>query len=47
MAAHVWKLTENTASLPAAGAMDADERAEERQWLDRCAEGDERAVAGC
>ena len=44
MTARVWKLTDNAASLPAAGVADADERAEERQWLDRCAEGDERAV---
>ncbi len=46
MVSRAWKLTDNSsvASHAAPGMADAGERAEERQWLDRCAAGDERAV---
>ncbi|HZP81783.1 MAG TPA: RNA polymerase sigma factor [Chthonomonadaceae bacterium] len=45
MTANVWKLAE-TLMAPgmAAGTADSEERQEERAWLDRCAEGDERAI---
>ena len=45
MTTSVWELAE-TLMTPAAvaGAMDSSERREERAWLDRCAEGDERAI---
>ena len=43
MTARVWKLTE-PAVAPGVAAAEANDRAEERAWLDRCAEGDERAV---
>ena len=43
MVSRAWNSTENSISSNVAAA-DADERAEERQWLDRCAAGEERAV---
>ncbi|HZT43172.1 MAG TPA: sigma-70 family RNA polymerase sigma factor [Chthonomonadaceae bacterium] len=45
MTTNVWKLAE-TLMAPGVvgGAVDASERREERAWLDRCAEGDERAI---
>jgi RNA polymerase sigma-70 factor (ECF subfamily) len=45
MAANVWKLAETLVAPGVnAGAIDSEERQEERAWLDRCAEGDERAI---
>ncbi len=45
MATSVWKLAE-TLMAPAVpvGGLESEERQEERAWLDRCAEGDERAI---
>lgn len=45
MTTSVWKLAETLmAPTGAGGAVDTSERLEERAWLDRCAEGDERAI---
>jgi RNA polymerase sigma-70 factor (ECF subfamily) len=45
MATSVWKLAETLmAPTGAVGALESEERQEERAWLDRCAEGDERAI---
>lgn len=45
MTTSVWKMAE-TIMAPSAngGVADSAERREERAWLDRCAEGDERAI---
>ncbi len=43
MATSVWKLAESIMS-PSVGTAACEERREERAWLDRCAEGDERAI---
>jgi RNA polymerase sigma-70 factor (ECF subfamily) len=43
MATSVWKFAE-TLFAPSAGAVDDKARREEREWLDRCAQGDERAI---
>lgn len=41
----VWKLAESFMNTAEAGAAaDVHERQEERVWLDRCCEGDERAI---
>src|SRR5437016_8317375 len=45
MATSVWKLAESIMAPGAAvGSVESGERQEERAWLDRCAEGDERAI---
>jgi RNA polymerase sigma-70 factor (ECF subfamily) len=43
MSASVWKIAESIMS-PNASAIAYEERQEERAWLDRCVEGDERAI---
>ena len=43
MGSSAWNLTEKSIASTA-GTAEADERADERQWLDRCAAGEERAV---
>src|ERR1043165_5351103 len=44
MATSVWKLAETLMAPNAGNGTDSAERREERAWLDRCAEGDERAI---
>ena len=44
MATSVWKLAETLMAPNAGNGTDSTERREERAWLDRCAEGDERAI---
>jgi RNA polymerase sigma-70 factor (ECF subfamily) len=45
MASNVWKLAETIMAPGKTGeAEEALQRREERAWLDRCAEGDERAI---
>src|ERR1043165_6317207 len=44
MATSVWKLAETLMAPNAGNGTDSAERREERTWLDRCAEGDERAI---
>jgi RNA polymerase sigma-70 factor (ECF subfamily) len=45
MATSVWKFAESLmAPGGTVGGLDSEERREERAWLDRCAEGDERAI---
>src|SRR5579871_6150437 len=44
MTTNVWKLAETLMAPGVVGGADASERREERAWLDRCAEGDERAI---
>jgi RNA polymerase sigma-70 factor (ECF subfamily) len=45
MATSVWKIAENIMSPGAlSGSVETGERRAERAWLDRCAEGDERAI---
>ena len=44
MATSVWKLAETLMAPNAGNGADSAERREERTWLDRCAEGDERAI---
>jgi len=44
MATGVWKLAESFMETSADALAAADERREERAWLDRCALGDERAI---
>jgi RNA polymerase sigma-70 factor (ECF subfamily) len=45
MTTSVWKMAETLMAPNAAvGSVEAYERQEERAWLDRCAQGDERAI---
>lgn len=43
MATSVWKLAESIMS-PSAEVIACEERQAEREWLDRCAQGEERAI---
>ncbi len=45
MTTNVWKMAETIMAPGKTGeAEDALQRREERAWLDRCAQGDERAI---
>jgi RNA polymerase sigma-70 factor (ECF subfamily) len=44
MTTSVWKLAESIMAPSTGAALNVEERRRERAWLDRCAQGDERAI---